>query len=64
MNNSVYENKVYIPEGPFSKRKTSMGQDILPESGLRTLSRLDNTPMGTYGKASDLKNEMNYGEKM
>ena len=38
----MYENKAYLPEGPFS-RKRSTKPEVLTEVGLRALSSFDNT---------------------
>ena len=37
----MYENKVYLPEGPFSRKRSTKGPEILTEVGLRALSKID-----------------------
>ena len=37
----MYENKVYLPEGPFSRKRSTKGPEILTEVGLRALSRIE-----------------------
>lgn len=39
----MYENKVYLPEGPFSRRRSTKGPEILTEVGLRALSSIDHS---------------------
>ena len=52
-NNGVYENKVYLPEGPFSRKRSINGPEILTEGGLRTLSKIDHASASVnYSKAS------------
>ena len=58
-NSGVYTNKTYQPEGPFHRRRSTQAQDILTEGGLRTLSKLEHTPVINSSKAADLSKSSN-----
>ena len=49
----------YQPEGPFHRRRSTQGQDILTEGGLRALTKLEHTPILNSTKVADLSKSIN-----
>ena len=55
----AYETKAYHHQAegggpPFNRRRSTQGQDILTEGGLRALSKLEQTPIINPSKVADL----------